>query len=177
MTGALHRSTIVTLSENSRPAWTLRPATHSRRQDIPTHFKPKYRYVLVPSLEHALEDGLLLTALVLLPEQPWGRATAELQRTLLDEGRIEIYSFSNDVCAQAREEVRQNSASLPKMVLTVFQFDALIHDQLGSLDRYAHAMSVCMPVFTRRFSPWGQTVVEEGALPVPDQPSRISSAR
>jgi len=152
------------LSENSRPGWVFQPGDYFRAQDK-THPAPSVRkFVLVPTLEHTMDDGILLMALVLYYDQPWGQAASGMRDELLETGRLEMYTVEDPQRIEAREEVRERSAMLPKMVLSVFQRDSLIHDQIGLLRHYQHEMSICMPVFTRSRSQWSRDPHEEGTL-------------
>ena len=86
---------------------------------------------------------------------------------LLENGRLEMYSVEETHRVEAREEVRERSSMFPKMILSVFQRDSLIHSQVGALRHYQHEMSVCMPVFTRSRSQWSSKPDEAGTLDGP----------
>ena len=152
------------LSENSRPGWVFRPEDYFRVQGTLDPAPRIRQFVLIPTLEHTLDDGILLMSLVLFYDQPWGEAACRMRDELLETGRLEMYTVEEPQRIEAREEVRERSAMLPEMVLSVFQRDSLIHDQIGMLRHYQHEMSICMPVFTRSRSQWSRDPHEEGTL-------------
>ena len=87
----------------------------------------------------------------------------------MKDGRLELCPVEESLRAEPREEVREHSAMFPKMVLSVFEKDSLIHSQVGVLRCYEHEMAVCMPVFTRNSSQWSNAPDEAGTLedPIP----------
>lgn len=170
--GEMQFNPALRLSENSRPGWIFRAGDYFRVQGK-THPAPGvHKFVLIPTLEHPLDDGLLLPALVLFHDQPWGEAACRMRDELLETGRLEMYSVEEQHRTEARQEVRDRSDMFPKMVLSVFQRDSLIHGQIGLLRHYQHEMSVCMPVFTRSRSQWSRDPHEEGTL---EGPMRLGS--
>lgn len=154
----------LSFSENTRPAWTFRPGDYFRGQGKAKPAARVSKFVLIPTLEHTLEDGLLLMALVLFHDQPWGMAASRIQDGLLKDGRLEIYSIYDSQRAEALEEARKRSVMFPKMILSVFGRDSLIYSQIDALRHYQHEMSVCMPVFTRSYSQWSSRPDIKGTL-------------
>ena len=172
LAGNMRFNPFLRLSENSSPCWVLRLGDFFRTEDIPPPTPPRTEYLIIPTLENTLDDGLLLMALVLFHDQPWGEAACRIRDELLEAGRLEMYSVEEQDSTEARKEVRERSAIFPKMVLSVFQRDSLIHSQIGVLRHYLHELSVCMPVFTRSCSQWSSHPDEKGSL---EDPMRMDS--
>ena len=170
MAGELKNSPVLLLSENSRPGWVLRPG-HWFLDQRDSGFKAASEYVLIPSLESTLEDGIALLALVLCHDLPWSDSTRTLQAQLMERKRLEIHDLDEQIRSVLKDEVRARSASFPKIVLSIFQPDCLIHGQISDLQHYANQMAVCMPVFTRNLTQWSSEPNETGSL---DSPSAVS---
>lgn len=165
MGGQLRSNPFLRLSENSRPGWILNVGDFFRVQDVAPPTPARREYVLIPTVDHTLEDGLMLMALVLYHDKPWGDAATHLKATLLEEGRLELHDFDEQLREDTRKEVRERADTFPKMALSIFENHSLIHGQIGALRHYAHEMSVCLPVFTRNHSRWSNRPNESGTLP------------
>lgn len=122
------------LSEGGRPAWVLRPGNWFRQQqDSESVFRRTRKYVLIPTLENALEDGLALLALVLCHDRPWTEPVQAVQAQLAEHERLEMYEIDEETRFVLLNEVRERSALYPKIVLSVFQRDSLVYSQVPAL--------------------------------------------
>ena len=100
------------LTEGSRPAWTLRSTSR---------LHPRSRRVIwIPTIEHMLEDALLMAAIHAFESEPV-RATFMKFSEKVDAGRLELY---RDLTVEQREELYLQCRQLedfPKVVLTVYE--------------------------------------------------------
>lgn len=157
LAGEIYSNPFIRLSENSRPAWIFRPGDYFHSQGKPAPKSDSSAFVLVPTLEHTLEDGLSLMALVLFNDHSWSKTASRMRDELMKNARLEMSAFSETDRSQTSDEVRELSICFPKMILSVFDRNSLIYGHLGALRHYQHAMSVCIPVFTKSFSQWSDS--------------------
>lgn len=163
MAGSLQHNPVLLLSENSRPGWVLRPGDWFRANGD-SSFRAATKYVLIPSLENTLDDGIALMALILLHDLPWSEPVKAVQAQLIEERRLEMYTLDEDLRSLLLEEVREKSEAYPKFVLSVFQRDSLVFNKISALKKYANEMAVCMPVFNRDRNRWAGAPQESGSL-------------
>jgi hypothetical protein len=143
------------LTEGSRPAWTL--SSTSRL------YPGSQRVIWIPTLEHMLEDALLMAAIHAFESEPV-RATFRKFSDKVDAERLELYQ---DLTAEQRAELYLQCRQLedfPKVVLAVYE-DAYISPQIGILAHYRMECEVLMPVFSRTYSRWSNETTIKGELP------------
>jgi hypothetical protein len=135
---------VAMLSENSRPSWTLREWEGERAP----------RVVWIPTLEHMLEDGLLLACLrvVRAPD-----LVAEADAKLMGE-RAELHKVDQARLSALRAGCRPLEGF--KVVLTVLDGSTL-SQQLKTLDEYRMDVEV---FFTRSWSRWLEETRITGSL-------------
>jgi hypothetical protein len=115
--------------------------------------------VWIPTVEHMLEDGLLMAGLLAVRDEQL-RQLAEGAFRKPFKGRIEMY---DDVPEERRQALyaacRQLSRDV-KVVLTMLHGSSL-SAQLPALGEYGFDVEICCPVYRRDSAPWlGKTVVE-----------------
>jgi hypothetical protein len=145
--GGINPSHCLFLSENSRPAWQLTP--ESQTSSI----------VWIPTVEHMLEDGLLMAGLLAVGDERL-RQLAEGAFRKQFAGRVELY---DDVAEEGRQALYAACRQLGpgvKIVLSVLHESSLFA-LLPVLAEYGFDVEVCCPVYRRETSAWlGKTVVE-----------------
>ena len=144
------------LSENSTPAWILVPTSTtgvSRPDDT--------RIVWNPTVEHMLEDGLLMIAIhVLKAENVLKLARGAFQSK--DMNQVALY---DDIDANRLLELHQTCRRLAKwykIVVTILDGSTILR-QVPVLEEYAMEVEVCLPVFLRDYSAWTEETVVKGS--------------
>lgn len=129
------------LSENSRPAWVLIPLPSLVLCSVGAPAKPP---VWIPTLEHMLEDALLMLTLHLVrPPELVALADRQFRRDW--RNRAELYAdITPEALAELRTAVRglQPGPKLGKLVVSVFE-GSYIHSQTGVLAEYPWLYEVC----------------------------------
>lgn len=123
------------LSENDRPAWILRPLGGEGAE-----------IVWIPTVEHTLEDALLLVACQVLKDDSVARALGGHAE------RLECY----DVPESDRAELYAKCRALNwpcKLIISVFEGSTIL-SQLPVLSDYGMDIEVCTPRFSRVNSGW-----------------------
>jgi len=144
-------------SENDRPAWILMPENVFGRGSAELD-----RTVWIPTVEHTLEDGLLMIALHVLKDKTIVNLTEEyFGNKGID--RAELYKDINKShLAELREKTRSVQGDY-KMVITTFR-DSLLEQQLTVLKHYKMDVEICVPVYSRAYSRWNNRTRIEGSL-------------
>ncbi len=157
------------LTEGSRPAWILHragPLQPGWRREV----------IWIPSIEHMLDDGLLMAAIHAFKSEPL-RARFSSFSDKLDCNRLELY---DDLSVEQRHELYRLCRELddfPKVVLTVYAGSGLI-PCIGTLAHYRMECEVLLPVYTRTYSRWTQQTTFTGELPpVPEFIDRTTQLR
>jgi hypothetical protein len=146
----------LTLSEGDRPAWTMRrtgPLQEGWRREV----------VWIPSLEHMLDDGLLMAAIHAFKSETVREKFLSFSDKL-DANRLEIYK---DLSVEQRHELYRMCRELedfPKVVLAVYAGSSLITN-IGTMAYYRMEYEVLMPVYTSSYSRWSQQTNTKGELP------------
>lgn len=120
------------LSENSRPSWTLKTVSEH---------EPELAVTWIPTIEHMLEDGLLMIGLYLIKDEALREMAGdviavsddrpfELQDKFSEEQRNELYA----ACCQIKG---------CKIVLTVLK-GSTIWNQCGILENYGIEVELCI---------------------------------
>ena len=116
----------LTLTENSRPSWSLYKRRH-----------PKRIASWVPTVEDMLEDGLLMAGLLAIADEKLTEAAKVVS------AKCELY---DDVLPENRKRLHELCREIPptcKVTLTVLR-GSTIARQLGVLEKYKIAMEVCV---------------------------------
>ena len=145
------------LSENSRPAWLL------VEQNV---FEPsgaqERGITWIPTVEGALEDGLLMIALHVLRSPELVEQARGHNANILSP-RVELPS---ELSQEQREQLIQQCRSIPdfpKIVVSVFR-GSLLTMQLPVLGSYGMDLEVCRVGYSRLYSDWTGQTTTEGAL-------------
>jgi hypothetical protein len=144
-------------SENDRPAWILMPENVFGRGSAELD-----RTVWIPTVEHALEDGLLMItlhivkddAILNLAEKHFGNKGVD---------RAELYKDINESqLTELHERCRAVRGDL-KIAVTTFK-GSLLEQQLPILEKYKMDVEVCVPIYSRLYSQWNKRTNTEGSL-------------
>ena len=134
--GGIIPSHMLFLSENSRPAWTLKPLLFDQDRA-----NDKKEIVWIPTVDHMLEDALLMIALHIQQDHELIQLAKSLYRNAL-HARVELYeSFDVSQRMQLYEKCRMLS-EYPKIIISVFN-ESTIKDQLQVLNGYQMESEVC----------------------------------
>jgi hypothetical protein len=125
------------LSENSRPAWLLNEIDSG---------KTIARWI--PTLEHMLEDGIVM----ILRHVPNVQATDLTAADLPTD--LELYEISDSKRQRMYDGLRSCQIGC-KLILTVFSGSSL-EQHLRVLKEISVAVEVCTGVFKREHSPWAK---------------------
>ena len=136
------------LRENDRPSWEM--MSHSSMIDK--------KNLWLPSVEHMLEDGLLMINALILRNQT---IRSSLTRFCKKLSAVEIYSIPNNEIIKLYEISRNAYAeSKIKIVLSVYEQSTLVK-QVTVLKDYDIDMELCMPIYTKIHSSWtGKTIIK-----------------
>lgn len=118
--------------------------------------------VWIPTIEHALEDGLLMVALHVLKD---GEITNLAEKYFGNKGvdRAELYK---DVSEAQLAELHGKTRAVQgdcKVVITTFR-DSVLEQQLTVLKHYKMDLEACVPVYSRAYSGWRGGMNIEGSL-------------
>ncbi|WP_172452585.1 hypothetical protein [Chromatium okenii] len=148
------------LSENSRPAWTLRPRHEAFQQ--PNSPIPKQRIWIPSHAEHILEDGLLMLALYVWRDNKLRHLARELFD--LQEHHLNLSALDAKRIADLRQLAR--AEELPgKLALFVLRDSSLLN-QLEKLEAWSIQAEVCTPRWWRIQNQWDATPRIGGNLAV-----------
>ena len=143
------------LSENSRPAWVLKPEnTLSARMVGPR------KVVWIPTLENMLEDALLMVAIHIVRDEGVVRLAKQFCADF-DATRLQLYDDFNE---EQRKELYlkcRKVSDYPKLIVSTFK-RSHIENQLSILREYSMDIEVCPSIYAGLSSSWsGQTYVED----------------
>jgi len=148
------------LSENSRPAWTLRPRYEALQQPILPI--PKQRIWLPSHSEHILEDALLMLALFVWQDRQLRRAARELFH--LQEPQLDLSALDAERIAALRQVARAKEWP-GKLALFVLR-DSSLCNQLEKLAAWSIQAEVCTPRWWRIQNQWDESPRIGGTLAV-----------
>lgn len=146
----------LTLSEGDRPAWTMRrtgPLQEGWRREV----------VWIPSVEHMLDDGLLMAALYAFKCETVREKFLSFSDKL-GSNRLEIYE---DLSVEQRHELYRLCRGIedfPRIELTVYHGSGLI-PCIGTLAYYRMEYEVLMPVYSRSSSWFSRDMTVNVELP------------
>jgi hypothetical protein len=141
--GGIYPSHYLFLSENDRPAWIL-----VNQNIIDGHFDlkdrsevKKKRIVWIPTVEHMLEDALLMIAIHIIENQ----GVIDLAKTMykdVEAERVELNRYTDpqsDRLFKACRKIKQ----WPKIVVTVLEGSS-IENHVQILKKYSIEAEVCV---------------------------------
>lgn len=114
-----------------------------------------------PTVEHTLEDGLLMIALHILKDE----VTVNLAERYFENKGIDRAELYEDIDALQLAELREKARAVRgdyKIVLTTLRCPVL-EQQLPVLEEYRMDVEVCVPVYSRLYSRWTNRTDTEGS--------------
>lgn len=146
----------ITLIEGSRPAWIIRRTGR---------LQPGWQreIVWIPSVEHMLDDGLLMAALYAFKCETVREKFLSFSDKL-GSNRLEIYE---DLSVEQRHELYRLCRGIedfPRIELTVYHGSGLI-PCIGTLAYYRMEYEVLMPVYSRSSSWFSRDMTVNVELP------------
>lgn len=155
--GIINLSHSLYLSENSRPAWILSAIDDSRELK-----RIQQRIIWIPTLEHMLEDALVMIAMYVLKDKEILALAEQCFRSTSKEF-IELY---DDIAPYQLEELYQQSRQIVgshKTMISVFHGSSILN-QLSVLENYHNDIEVCKSVFAKEYSLWSEKYETRGEL-------------
>jgi hypothetical protein len=146
------------LSENGSSCWTLRKEDFygmEQNQSIKA-------ISWIPTLEHMLEDGILMIGLYVWQDPVLINMAEEVFQKPVDQIQNIPDSIHEADLEKLYERCRQIENSC-KLAITVMN-DSTINKQLSVLEKYKFETEVCTTVYSRHYSPWSGRLVIEGTL-------------
>lgn len=138
--GIMNISHMLYLSENSRPAWILTPL-HAVTEKEP--IQPK-RITWIPTVEHMLEDGLLMIALYVVKDRELLKLATEFIKNA-NKDFIELYQDVKPENLQKLYKEAKMIMSSHKIIVSVFE-GASITNQLSILKDFQNDIEVCKSI-------------------------------
>jgi hypothetical protein len=155
--GMVNLSHYLFLSENGVARWTLR---ESNLLDSSRKFKP---ISWIPTIEHMLEDGLLMITLFVLREEK----LIQMAEQAFGKPLHEVTNFYSEIAKEDLIKLHmENQRLLKKMKLMVNVFQgSTIFRQVSSLHEYQELeIEVCKSIYTRQYSMWNGQYEASGFL-------------
>lgn len=163
--GGLSADYMAQLSEGSRPAWILDMAPGAVEADDLLPVVLAKPVIWIPTLEHMLEDLVLLLCIHILEgaEADAVRACAERHGLDLKKERVECYSIPEPVRNELYRLTRELDGGW-KLGLTLFDGSHL-NGRLDALAEYQFQAEVCLSTFHRYRNRWAENrLVTNGNL-------------
>lgn len=184
--GGITPTHVLYLAENGRPSWSVMPAgpayiygnapggseAASADGDNGDKTGPP---VWIPSLDHMLEDALLMVGVYILKDKQLTELIYEArgkiaEQTALEYGKpspqrddfLELGYLSPADRAPLYERCRAMNHRY-KAVVTVFEGSSL-RGHVGALMNYSMDVEVCLPGFSRWYSAWRRETLTRGSL-------------
>ena len=156
--GILNISHMLYLSENDRPAWVLTPVNVLNEKEV---IQSK-RITWIPTLEHILEDALLMIGLYVVKDNG---LLNMFNQYFLDPNKdfIELYQDVKPENLQKLYYEAKHIISSHKITLSVFKGSSIIN-QLSILKKYQNDIEVCQSIYTKEFSLWSKEFESIGDL-------------
>ncbi|WP_052947585.1 hypothetical protein [Aneurinibacillus tyrosinisolvens] len=156
--GGINPSHFLFLSENSRPAWMLVP------QNIIEHeYKKELKKVTwIPTLEHMLEDALVMIGLYVLKD---AEIIQLFKKHFIGKNRTFI-SLYEDIPTSALEQMYGRMQQLTtdvKVVVSVFNGSSIMKN-ISIVKDYPFDIEVCPTSFRREYNQWTRKTEEAGVL-------------
>ncbi len=144
------------LSENSRPALTLTGTQYTQATE------PSPRIVWVPTVEHMLEDALLMIA-IHVAKDPEILEMVRGFTTKIESERVEMYEDLDDSQREMLYAKCRELSTFPKIIVCVFR-ESAFWGQLEVLETYKMSVEVCWTNYSRLYSAWTKKTCIEGTL-------------
>jgi len=141
------------LSENSNPAWRLTPFNDTQN---------KKEFVWIPTLEHMLEDALLMIGLYVIQDKDLLESYNSLQ-TKKDTNRLSLYEDFKAEELNALREITKKVKFDGKLLISVFNGSTILR-QLLVLKNYQMNVEVCVSQFVNEQSIWTNQREKHGSL-------------
>lgn len=140
------------LSENGRPAWVLNSKNDATKNTI----------TWIPTLEHMLEDALLMIGLYVWKDEALCNMK-EQYFTNQQKNDIELYEDIDPKHLAEMHARCRDISSRTKIVMSVFE-GSTIQTQLPVIYAYDHDFEVCLSVYQKAYSVWSGKREERGVL-------------
>lgn len=184
--GGISPTHVLYLSENGRPSWMLMPAApafvygeaRGFFEAAPAGGGKRGRIrppVWIPSLDHMLEDALLMVGVYVLKDGELTELIREARRQIseqmtLEHGKpvhqeedfLELAYLSAAQRAPLYERCRALNHRY-KAAVTVFGGSSL-RGHVAALTNYSMDAEVCLTGFSRHYSPWSRDTIIRGSL-------------
>jgi hypothetical protein len=140
------------LSENGRPAWILQATDKAVGNTI----------TWIPTLEHMLEDALLMIGIYVLKEEALCKM-AECYFANKRKNFVELYDDINPTQLLKLCERSLEISSDTKIMISVFEGSS-IQNQLPVIRKYEYDFEVCLSVYQRAYNVWSGKREERGLM-------------
>ncbi|MCT8136970.1 hypothetical protein H1D32_03990 [Anaerobacillus sp. CMMVII] len=140
------------LSENGRPAWILNSTNDAKKAKI----------MWIPTLEHMLEDALLMIGLYVWKDE----ALCKMKERYFTNQQKNYIQLYDDIDPKYLEEMRarcRDISSTSKIMISVFE-GSTIETQLPVIRAYDYDFEVCLSVFQKAYNVWSGEREERGLL-------------
>lgn len=158
--GGINPTHYLFLSENSVPAWILVPENLLSSK----HPKPFKKKVWIPTLEHMLEDGLLMVVYYVLNDP----VIQEKARPFIEGKKGRRVQLYEDIDMSSLRELHALCRQMDtdyKIAFTIFD-DSTLNGHLDVLKQYKMDVEICLSCYHRYENVWGQRTVERGSWPI-----------
>lgn len=155
--GIINVSHTLFLSENSVPAWTLKTTDLHDDRGVSSS-----KVTWIPTLEHMLEDALVMMGLYVLKDEVL-LALADEYFQKPAQNHVELYSALTSEQRQELYQYTRKIESSHKIILTVFEGSS-IFKHLPVLASYQNDIEVCTSVYKKEFSLWTESFEVRGEL-------------
>jgi hypothetical protein len=149
--GGINPTHSLFLSENSIPRLILSSLDSSEE-----------KIVWLPTLEHMLEDILLMISLHVWKDEELTRMAEQFFRKNNNKNILLYEDIEAKALEMMRERVRQFEGS-GKLTISVFRGSSILN-QLPILQNYQMDVEVCVPSFVREYSVWSNQTQSMGSL-------------
>nr|WP_263327193.1 hypothetical protein [Neobacillus sp. Marseille-Q6967] len=154
--GIINISHTLYLSEKSRPAWILSPASDG------SHDYSQQKMTWIPTLENMLEDALVMIGLYVLKD----KELINMANQFFHHPNKDFIELYHDIDPKDLEQLyirARKIESSHKIILSVFQGSSIVR-QLPVLKHYQNDIEVCKSIYTKEFSLWSRQFEEFGDL-------------
>jgi len=148
------------LSENSRPAWILNPIETCYYNDKQVIVKRSQ--VWIPTVNHMLEDGLLMIAVHVLKD-PTLLGKIRVFSPALDLDHVSFYDDFSDEQRSELYAICREVDQWPKLAISLFKGAHIAH-QVGCLQHYTMQVEVCENTYSRLQCPMTGKIHTNGSL-------------
>ncbi|MGP3560652.1 hypothetical protein [Geobacillus sp. BK01] len=157
--GGINPTHYLFLSENSVPAWILVPENLFSSKQL----KPFKKKVWIPTLEHMLEDGLLMAAYYVLNDPVIQEKASPFVEA--KEGRS--FQLYKDIGMNSLRELHALCRQIDtdyKVAFTIFD-DSSLNSHLDVLKQYKMDVEICLSCYHRYWNVWTNRTEERGNWP------------